>query len=441
MRLPDIYERNVKAKKSIIEWKNLNRRELIADDQFAATTNLSTKNFPLISPRPPRKVHATLTAGYAMFASSKLAWVDGTSFVYDGVTKGTVSAGAKSIVELSQNIVIFPDKKVYDVPNNTFNSFGSGTYPAAGSVPDIDYACTLDNRIWGVKDDNIYCCALGDYSDWTSFVNPDGSVNEAGAWQVDTGSNGNFTGIASYKGTNLVFKVDRVWKRYGDYPSNFQFVEISQLGCVNHKSICEVNNILFWLSPKGVVAYTGGVPEVISEDLNENYSSAVAGGDGRRYYISLYNGTAYKLYVYDTWTGVWLQEDTLNVKEFVYLGDIIYALASDNKIYKFNDGTESVSSSFETKKYTEEYSGKKAHSELFLRVDLNAGAELKVYVKYDNGSYTLVKALSATNATGLTVLKVPLKLKACQHFQLKLEGTGEYRIHQLQRKLVVGEDD
>ena len=421
---------NNKVKKSTINWRGLNRKSLTADDEFSATTNLSSKNHPLVSPRDPREQVYSLTAGKALFAASKLAWADGTSFVYDGAVKGTVTATAKSMVELSQRIVVFPDKKSYDTVGGAFGAFGAGTYPAAGSVPDIDYACTLDNRIWGVKGDNIYCCALGDFDDWTSFLNPDGTVNEAGAWSVDTGTNGSFTGISSFKGTVVAFKNDRVWKLFGNTPSDFQFVEVSRLGCVSHKSACEVNNSLFWLSPQGVVAYTGGVPEVISENLNENYVSGVAGGDGRRYYLSLYNGSTYALYVFDTWKGVWLQEDDLHVTEMAHLGGFLYALTADNKVYRFGNGNERVRWGFATKEYTEEVSNKKGYSRIMFRVDLEAGSDIAVYTRTDNGSFTLCKAYSASD---LSSFIVPLRAKNADHFQIKVEGNGEGKVHQLSR--------
>jgi hypothetical protein len=308
-------------------------------------------------------------------------------------------------------------------------------YPTQGAVPDLDFVCTLNNRIWGVEGDNICCTALGQYDNWTTFSSPSEATD---AWQVDTGTNGDFTGIVSYKGAIFIFKKDRVWKLFGDIPSDFQFVEISSLGCISHKSICEVNNVLFWLSPQGIVAYTGGVPEVISEALNETYTSGVGGGDGRSYYISLYNGSTYALYTYDTWKGIFLQEDTLNVTEFSFLGNYLYALTSANVISKFNSGTETVTSSATTQEFTEQMSNQKGHSELFFRVDLETGATMKIYTRIDNGSFALVKSYNATDLTGF---KIPLKIKNADHFQIRLDMTGGYKVHQAQRKFYIGEDD
>ena len=301
-------------------------------------------------------------------------------------------------------------------------------------MPDIDYACVLDNRIWAVKGDNIYCTGLGDYDDWTTFSSPSETTD---AWSVDTGTNGIFTGIASFKGTILVFKNDRVWKLFGSVPSDYQLVEISRLGCVNHKSICEVNNTLFWLSPQGIVAYTGGIPEVISENLNDNYISGVGGGDGRTYFISLYNGSTYSLYTFDTWEGIWLMEDNLNITDMTFLDGHLYALAADNKIYKFGAGAEKVLWSATTKEFTEEIMNKKGNSELQLRVCLESGSSLNVFVRIDNGSFTLAKSYSVGD---ISTFVVPLKIKRADRFQVKLEGSGAAKIYQLTRKFYIGSE-
>jgi len=286
----------------------------------------------------------------------------------------------------------------------------------------------MNNRIFGVKGDNIYCTALGQYDNWTTF---EGLATDA--WSVDTGTGGNFTGIVQYKGTVLAFKNDRVWKLFGSVPQDFQFIEFSMLGCIDHRSICEVNNILYYLSPQGICAYGGGVPELISEDLNENYVSGVAGGDGRRYYISLYDGSAYKLYTFDTSNGIWLKEDNSNIKGFTLFKGSLYAAM--DKIFKFNAGTEIVKWSFTTKEFTEEYEGKKGYSELRFRVDLSAGARLNVYIKLDNRSYELAKSYSVSDFTSFTV---PLRMRNCDHFQIKVEGIGDCTIHSMVRNFVIG---
>jgi len=427
-RLP--YTADNRIKRQTIEWAGLNRRTKIADNQLSSTTNMCTEEYPLLTNRPSREATQTLTGtGQALFAAPKLCWVDGTSFKYDGAAEGTVTANSKSMADLNGAVYIMPDSKKYDYIGDTFAVWGSGEYPVEGSVPAMDFMTVLDNRIWGCKGDDVYACALGDASDWTTFdgVNTD-------AYAVDTGTSGDFTGIATYKGTIIIFKNNLMWKLFGDIPEDFQFIRVTDVGCLSNKSIVEVNNVLYFLGRRGIYAYAGGVPELISIDLDETYVSGVAGGDGRRYYISLYDGSEYKLYVYDTYTGLWMQEDDLQVTEFAYLDGYLYALAADNKIYKFNSGTETISWEIVTGEITEEVDNKKGYSDLSFRVDLEEYSELTVYTRTDNGVFNSVKKYKASD---LRTFTVPLRIQGADHFQVKVSGTGNAKIHSMYRKFYV----
>lgn len=389
-----------------------------------------TQEYPLLSPRPSRETEQSLEGtGHALFAAPKLCWVDGTGFIYDGTSEGTVTPSAKSMADLNGVVYIMPDAKKYDYIEDTFATWGSGTYPDSGSVPDMDFMTTLDNRIWGCKNDDIYACAFGDGTDWTTFdgVNTD-------AYAVDTGTSGDFTGIATYKGTIIIFKNNIMWKLFGDIPDDFQFVRVTDVGCLSNKSIVEVNNVLYFLGRRGIYAYAGGVPELVSLDLDETYVSGVAGGDGRRYYISLYDGSEYKLYVYDTFSGLWMKEDDLQVTEFDYLEGSLYALAADDKIHKFNSGSETVSWEIVTSEITEEIDNKKGYSELSFRVDLEEDSEMTVYTRIDNGDFKSVKTYKTKD---LQTFNVPLRIRKANHFQVKVSGTGDAKIHAMYRKFIV----
>jgi len=438
-----------RIKKSAIEFTGLDRRSEIADTALASTRNMSTKAFPLLSPRASRDTHSAVTNGMALFASTKLAVVDGTDFYYDGELVGTVTATPKSMTEISQRIVIFPDKVSYDTISGEFSTFGAGDWynPAGcdeGSVPDIVYTTTMNNRVWGVDgQDNICCTALGDYDDWTTFTDEStGGIRADNAWAATTGTNGAFTGIHEYKGYVMVFKEEHVWRLYGDTPKNFQFTEVSKLGCIDNKSIVEVNDILFWLSPLGVAAYAGGFPEIVSECLNTRYVSGTAGGDGRYYYISLFDGKGYELYCYDTWKSTWFREDSLHVQDFAFYDNHLYALEAPREveagttdaplcpIWQFNAGRERVHWGFETKRFTEQYDGAKGYSELRFRADLGEGAYFEVYVKYNDGEY---RQIARYADSGLGSVQVPLRMRNCDHFQIRLEGHGEVTLHQFTR--------
>ena len=83
--------------------------------------NMSSDKYPLMTVRQPRSSTA-VTAVSSYGAYDKAFYVDGVDFVYDGVVRGSVTAGKKQIAALNDNIVILPDNKYYDTVADTFGS-------------------------------------------------------------------------------------------------------------------------------------------------------------------------------------------------------------------------------------------------------------------------------------------------------------------------------
>lgn len=81
---------------------------------------------------------------------------------------------------------------------NTF-TIGSGgdaeTLTIKRTVPDMDFLCENENRLWGCKEDTIYASKLGDIFNWNVF---DGVATDS--YSVNVGSAGDFTACCSYLG-------------------------------------------------------------------------------------------------------------------------------------------------------------------------------------------------------------------------------------------------
>jgi hypothetical protein len=229
-------------------------------------------------------------------------------------------------------------------------------------------------------------------------------------------------------------------KLFGTEPSNFEFVRLTNIGCIDAKSIWEVNDALFFLGSKGVYRYNGGLPELISYDLNETYVTGKAGGDNRNYYISLGNGLAYYLYVFDTWLNFWVMEDTLRVKESAWLSGYLYALANDNKVYKFNFGTETVTMELTSKMFTQDTMNKKMHSQLDFRVALETDTTFTVYTKIDNDTWggnsgvispsTPTTYSTVSTLSGFNLFSIPLPVERCDHFQIDMVMVGDGKLYE-----------
>lgn len=435
MRIPRlITNKTRRINRDTITFSGLNRNALISDNELSACKNISmTEHNPLISCRPPREVLYTLDNPKSLFSiDDKIVLVDGTNFKYNDVVKGTVASGVKSMVDFNGRIIIMPDKKYYDYVGDAFNDIGTAEYPAAGSCPDMDYICVHMNRVFGVKGCNIYACKQGDVTNWTYFD----TVSTA-SWAADVESEGgDFTGIVSYQNHVVLFKADFMYELYNNKPP-YTIQRVNKVGCISNMAIVEVDSALYFVGRKGVYAYTGGTPRLISEKLNENYSDAVLGTDGRLLYLSLYNGTEWNLYAYDTQTGIWIREDNLQAIQFTRIGEHAHALAPDGKLYKFNSGEEKgIEWEIETKNFTEEIFNKKGNGVVKIRIDLEPFSSVNIYTQVDNRGYSLQKSFSTQ---GQRTYYANIKVQMADCFKVKLQGKGGFKLYAFGREVVVGE--
>ena len=441
---PAKYSKPKQEKPDIINFYGLNRLPKKQFGELEAMKNMSSEFPGCAYPRPPRSIYQTLTNGKALFAcaNGKLCWVDGTSFVYDGVTKGAVTSGAKSIVDFYGNVIIFPDKKIYNYNNDTFAAFGSGVYPAAGSVPDMNMICVFENRVWGIKGSECYVSKYNDHTVWTQFSVP--KSNADSIYIKLPPERGNYKGLIPLENHMLFATNNSTYEGYGNARNFMPQLVSNSRGTVDGKSMVEVDGMVFMVSNDGVNIYTGSIPRPISYQLTEKYVSGAAGTDGRRYYLSLYNGTKYTLYVCDTALlgsdySPWYVEDDLQVIEFANLNGVLYALTADNKILKFNDGSEVVEWYIETDKMNYSYLGNTISLKLKIETELESGSSLKIYIKADNGGYKL-KDTYAYDQPGLRYYSTIIRPERANYIQLKIEGKGNAKILSIIREFMTGSD-
>lgn len=422
MEMPYLAVSNQKIKDEILQFRGFDNSPGARLDTLHHTKNLSAAKYPYAVTRGPREVINTLTNPKALFAAGKLCWVDGTDFYYDGTIKGTVTAGPKSIVDINGHVVIFPDKVYYDYIGNLWGSFTS---------PDIDYATVWNNRVWGVKDQDIYASKLGDFKLWSTF---DGLSSDS--YATDVAGNQPFNGIVAYQNHITLFQLDnKFYEVYGDKPSNFSVHEVTVIGTLNSKAIEEVNSMLYYLHRNGVQVYSGGLPRPISENIDKKYVSGVFGSDKKVLYASLYDGTSYDLFTYDTYANLWYREDNLSVIDFAFLDGVLYGLAADGSVIKFNSGIEVVDWELETQEFTYQVTRKKQLKEMYIRLDIELGSEAYVYIRYDNKSYDLVKRLAYNPYYKLATVALPVR--KCESFQVKIAGKGSVTIKEIYKKVVL----
>lgn len=204
------------------------------------------------------------------------------------------------------------------------------------TVPELIAVTENENRLWGTDGKNVYASKPGDPTNWNVF---DGL--ESDSWQVAPESPGDFTGAVSYKGFPQLFKEGKIYKVYGSYPSNFQLLSSATMGVEpgSGGSLAVAGETLFWLGLNGVVAYSGGIPTLISQKLGDKrFRNAVAGSNGVKYYISMEDENGqWGMYVFDTRCSQWSREDDTHAVQFACIGMDLYWMNDQGEIWLSGD--------------------------------------------------------------------------------------------------------
>lgn len=323
------------------------------------------------------------------------------------------------------------------------------------TVPDMDYVCEAQNRLWGCYYGNdgtqnineVYCCALGDFRNWEQYLGV-----STDSWRASRGSDGVWTGCINYLGTPTFFKENVI------HPITVSSVGAHQIGDIpargvqegSWRSLAVVNETLYYKARAGVMAYQGGMPAEVGDALGEvRYYEAAAGAFGNQYYISMRDEeNAWHLFCFDVQKGLWMHEDDLHAEMFDRWGDSLYALAG-NRIVDLNgvDGTKEdrVLWSAETGiiHYEQSVSGYGRQqiryiSRFNLRLNMALDASMHVYVEYDSSG--LWQPIGNIRLPQTGTVTVPVRPRRCDHMRLRFEGQGEVRMFSIAKLLERGSD-
>lgn len=367
-------------------------------------------------------------------------WTD-----YFKVGDGVMISGAATHTENNRTAIIreiSTDGHSLRFYENTFTIGDEGdteTLTLTRSVPDMDFLCVNENRVWGCKDDTIWCSKLGDPFNWYVF---DGISTDA--WSVESGTAGTFTACCSFLGYPVFFKEDKIFKVYGNKPSNFELMSSATLGVTSgsEKSLAVANETLFYLARTGIVAYSGGIPQSIADPFGlERYADAVGGSDGTKYFVSMRDANGdYHLFVYDTRRGLWHREDGTRLL-FTAYDNGLYALTADGDLLLLGrpqsvpDGAAEegrVEWSAEFTDYTLDNFDSKYPIRLWIRISGEQNAEFEAAIQHDSsGEWEQIAELRLEeDEKKAEYLAIPIK--RCGHFRLKLGGVGDLRVHAIE---------
>lgn len=121
MKYPYLSELNT-TRELIDVFRGYNHNLRIGDGEFYEMKNLSSNDYPILSPRPMRGVYATPSIPQGMIAKDALCYVDGGDFIINEhrVSMGlTVDDAPKSLISMGAYVIIMPDKKYINTADLT----------------------------------------------------------------------------------------------------------------------------------------------------------------------------------------------------------------------------------------------------------------------------------------------------------------------------------
>jgi len=323
----------------------------------------------------------------------------------------------------------------------TENEAADAPVKAERRVPDLDFVTEQGNRVWGCsrKENSIYACALGDPTNWYSYR---GIASDS--YAVSVGSDGAFTGAASCLSYILFFKENCIHKLYGSKPSDYQMSSVRCRGVAAKAagSLCVIAETLYYLSPDGVMAWSGSLPAKVSGALDTGKLTAadwaMGGQLDARYYLYLHrradgDGSG-RLLVYDTEKGLWHEEspagtEMVSTGQQLYLwdGSALWAAGSDRE----TEGEEEANPRFEavTGDIGMSVPDDKYISRVTLRLDALAHTVVTVAVSYDGGAWETVGSCAVTQEHQR--VNLPFVPRRHDLMRLKFSGTGQMTLRSM----------
>jgi hypothetical protein len=158
MKLPMLEEMNT-SREWLDTFGGYNHNLKIGEGEFYEMTNLSSDNYPILSPRPKRSVYETASIPQGMIAKDSLCYVDGGDFIinkYNVSQRVNLSLSVKkddegkvipkTLISMGAYVIIMPDKKYINTEN--LNDYGDieNVFKTTGSV--TFELCTADGSIY-----------------------------------------------------------------------------------------------------------------------------------------------------------------------------------------------------------------------------------------------------------------------------------------------------
>ena len=288
------------------------------------------------------------------------------------------------------------------------------------SVPDIDFACTHDNRIFGCKKDGsaIYICALGQMKNWNAF---EGIASDS--YSADVLDGEEFTATKAFGSNVYFFKEDKIYQLRGTKPQNYQLLAKSapgvKKGC--ERSVFEYMGVLYYYSPEGFMAFDGSYPDKVFTGFKEKLEKVSACFLGNTIYFSDGN----KLYSANPEKGIVTTLSDMGGSSLAVENGVLN-LINGTALYRLVGENGSFSAVFNP------IGERKTGKEYLSRIDLSflLKGSISVKLSYDGEAFITVFSFCGKSPT-TKEHTAPILRRRHTSLKIMIEGEGEFSLKAL----------
>lgn len=336
-----------------------------------------------------------------------------------------------------------------------WNSYSEWQIPEAAEItvaPSLKHLCVAHQRLFGIDDGRVFASGFNDYENW-NFDTAD-TFSAENAWMSATQSarGGNNTGIKEYGGSVFVFK-EKSTLEITNTKNPFRINEVFSTGAIDQRGIQVVGNYLIFVSDESVMLYNGSSLKDIGYNLGvERFYSAVSGTDGRKFYLFCETDKKEKnLFVYDTYTGFWTEEDIRNeageemeIVSFAICDKGVFLVDADFNLYKLDTKDYDHEWMMETDFILNNTVDIKHINKVQLFAELSPGTKVRAYILYDGEEFSEETShlIIERENRGEKTINVPIRVvprkTANYGFKIRIEGYGFVKLYQMELLITGG---
>lgn len=442
------------------DFKGVNRLDAfsIPDDMATDMQNVTSINYPALSVRPGFSLVGSAFAGavygLGIWKQTEIEAISGGAwYKYNGSSWVSLKTGLNATAQWSfanykgsfSGINLIGANGV-DAPQ-TYD--GTTVSNLANAPAGANFVETFMERVWMAKNSDIYGCASGNATNWSTFAGNDSDPYNK---TVESPDGENIIGLKAGNNHLTIFKPNSIHELFGYVPSDFRTLPVTyKVGAVSNQAITVCEGVMYFVHQTGLYKYSGGtLPDrewsrPIQDYMNRinpaQISKCCAGTNGKIVYIAIPLDTATDpdtIIEYNTEFGTFCVWKGFSPYCMATMVGTIYFGSTTGQVRQIGGSTSDngtpISWYWNSKPFSATSLAQRTKwKRAWLTANVPTGSTMAVGLsKTDSANdFTVVQNAPVSNANAATRVIIPTTTVAnANYIRYQLSGTGPARIEE-----------